>query len=58
MRAEPVCVTVSAALTSPAAWPAWARMAASAYGLRFCGIRALAREWRSASSIRPNSWLA
>ena len=33
MRAEPVWVTVSAALTSPAAWPAWARMAASAYGI-------------------------
>ncbi len=44
MRAEPVCVTVSAALTSPAAWPACVRIAASAYGLRFCGISALARE--------------
>ena len=42
----------------PAAWPAWVRIAASAYGFFFCGISALARLCASASSTSPNSWLA
>ena len=51
----PVCSVVSAAVTSPAACPACVRMTASAYGFFFCGIRALAREWRSSSSTSANS---
>ncbi len=58
VRAEPVCSVVSAAARSPAACPAWVRMTARAYGFFFWGISALARLWRSASSTRPNSWLA
>ena len=58
VRAEPVCSATSAPARSPAAWPACVRIAASAYGFFFCGISALARLCASASSIRPNSWLA